>query len=463
MAKYDVIVIGAGAAGLTAAAVLAKNGKKVLLVEKDQHIGGRAMQVPFEGFRLNLGGHLLEDPGDGLTQILAYLGQTLEHGPVSSGMPVYAHGKWTSIQELYASDKAELKKVIKALMDTPYSELDRWDNKPLREWMLQHTSHAGVIALWEYLAILECMTENWWDHSASDNLYVRKAHYELKRVAGYSCWPKGGWDGLWNKFATAARSYGVEIRLNTGVGQILVENGRVKGVSLERYVDGRKATPNEFPDIEVAEADVVVNTVPVWGLLKILDEKLLPDWLADQVKLIAQDKYKVGWLGVYVASKEPIYAKDPLELCAWLHAPHSGLAGWAFNKTAYDPEAAPAGVHLWHCGYAFQGIKSRAWLEEKFAQVEREITEMFPGINSGNVIWKRRHLVQDPPFGVIQKPGLVGAHRPEQTIPTIEGLFLAGETYKSRGIGTDRAARSAVTAAELILGRRITELTGWRY
>lgn len=463
MAKYDVIVIGAGAAGLTGAAVLAKNGKRILVVEKGQHLGGRGMQVPFEGFRLNIGGHLLEDPGDGLTQILAYLGKNLEAGPVSSGMPVFHNGRWSSIQEMYASDKSELKKVIKALVDSDYSNFDRWDNKPLREWMLQYTRNEGVIALWEYLAMLECLTENWWDHSASDNLYVRKSHYELRRIAGYSFWPKAGWDGLWGMLADAARAFGAEIRMNTGVGQILVENGRVRGVTLERYLEGRKATPNEFPDMEVAEADVVLNTVPVWDILKILDENLLPDWLVDQIKLVKQDKYKVSWLGLYVATREPVWVKDPLELCAWFHAPRSGLAGWAFDLTSYDPTAAPAGVSLFNCGYAFQGIASRAWLEAKFAAVERELSEMFPKINEKNVIWKRRHLVQDPPFGVIQKPGLVGAHRPEQTVPNIEGLFLAGETYRSRGIGTDRAARSAVTAAEMILGRRITELTGWRY
>ena len=33
MKKYDVIIIGAGIGGLTAGAILAKNGKKVLILE----------------------------------------------------------------------------------------------------------------------------------------------------------------------------------------------------------------------------------------------------------------------------------------------------------------------------------------------------------------------------------------------------------------------------------------------
>ena len=36
-------------------------------------------------------------------------------------------------------------------MDTPYEELDDWDDRPLREWMHQHTRDQGVIDLWEFL------------------------------------------------------------------------------------------------------------------------------------------------------------------------------------------------------------------------------------------------------------------------------------------------------------------------
>ena len=128
MAKYDVVVIGAGAAGLTTAALLAKNGKKVLVMDRDKHLGGRGMAVPFEGYRLSLGGHLLEDGGSGITKIISYLGSELKHGKTSKGMPVYLDGQWKNIQALYNADKSELKKVIKILTDTPYSELIKWDD-----------------------------------------------------------------------------------------------------------------------------------------------------------------------------------------------------------------------------------------------------------------------------------------------------------------------------------------------
>ena len=41
---YDCIIIGSGMGGLTAALILAKHGKKVLVLEKNHQIGG-ALQV----------------------------------------------------------------------------------------------------------------------------------------------------------------------------------------------------------------------------------------------------------------------------------------------------------------------------------------------------------------------------------------------------------------------------------
>src|SRR3954470_2600548 len=147
MAKVDVVVIGAGAAGLTAGALLASEGKAVTVVEASRYLGGRGMAVPEEGFKLNLGGHLLEDSGSGITKVFEHVGKTLGHGAVSSDMPVWDHEKlvWGSIRDRYSGDKSELKRVIRGLLDTPYEELDRWDDRPLREWMLQFTRDQGVI------------------------------------------------------------------------------------------------------------------------------------------------------------------------------------------------------------------------------------------------------------------------------------------------------------------------------
>ncbi len=51
---YDVIVIGAGPGGASAAALLAKKGKRVLLVDKNKKAGGRMMTLQRDGFSFEL-------------------------------------------------------------------------------------------------------------------------------------------------------------------------------------------------------------------------------------------------------------------------------------------------------------------------------------------------------------------------------------------------------------------------
>ena len=42
MRKFDIIIIGGGHNGLVASSYLAKKGKKVLVIEKNEHVGGLA-------------------------------------------------------------------------------------------------------------------------------------------------------------------------------------------------------------------------------------------------------------------------------------------------------------------------------------------------------------------------------------------------------------------------------------
>src|SRR6202521_4172806 len=64
MARYDVVVIGAGLGGLTAGAILARAGRKVLVIERNNSVGGAASSYKSGDLFIEGSLHLTSDPHD---------------------------------------------------------------------------------------------------------------------------------------------------------------------------------------------------------------------------------------------------------------------------------------------------------------------------------------------------------------------------------------------------------------
>jgi glycine/D-amino acid oxidase-like deaminating enzyme len=445
---YDVIVVGGGAAGLVCGCLLAHQGRRVAIVEKHGYLGGRAMEHRFRGHQIGLSSHLVEDPGDSLTRACELVGVPLEHSERSDSMPFWDRDRWLPIQDYYSgAAKQGLKRCIEALKETPFEQIDTLDHLSLREWMARHTSDEGVYQVWEAISVLEQITLEPWEHSASENLFVRKLHYERKRTAGYSFWPMGGWDAVWQRMAAAFVGLGGTLIQPAHVERVIVRDGAVRGVQLRNRED--RALPAE----ELEAREVVVNA-PVWDALKLFDDGALPWDLRERIRFLANNRNKACWFGYWIAAKEPVIAMRELEMASFFSTPRAGLPGYTLCFTGYDPNVSPPGEYLTCVGAAFDATKhygDRAYYERKFHDLWLDIEDMLPAAKGA--LWKKPHLVTT--YGVICKPGLVGAMRPDAMVRGVDGLWLTGDTTRARGIGVDKAARSGLTTAEAVLGRRL--------
>src|SRR5918997_4999887 len=72
-AATDVVIVGGGLAGLSTATWLARAGRSVTLLERAEHLGGRAITQERDGHLFNLGPHAIYRAGVGM-QLLRDLG-----------------------------------------------------------------------------------------------------------------------------------------------------------------------------------------------------------------------------------------------------------------------------------------------------------------------------------------------------------------------------------------------------
>lgn len=77
---YDVIVVGGGMAGLTAAAYMSKDGYKTLLIERQDYIGGLVNSFPYKEFTFDGGIRAIENSGI-VSPMLRQLGIDVEFVP----------------------------------------------------------------------------------------------------------------------------------------------------------------------------------------------------------------------------------------------------------------------------------------------------------------------------------------------------------------------------------------------
>ena len=304
--KYDVIIIGGGHNGLTAAAYLAKAGKKVLVLERRHVLGGAAVtEEVFPGFKfsvcsyvvsllrpeiirdLDLPRHGLEIlPLDGTFTPLDgdYLWRMNDHA--RTRREIY---RWSPIDaeayDEYSKSMAEMAHFVKPILsmippdpmgfDIPgflklaglgkrFTQLSRANQHNLVQLMTM--SAADMLDQWFETDPLKATMSasgiigTFLGVRSPGTAYVLLHHYMGEIDGAFRSWgfSRGGTGPISLSIAGAAAEAGVEIRTKAGISRIKVKNGRATGVALENG--------------DEIDADVVVSSVdPNRTFLKLIE------------------------------------------------------------------------------------------------------------------------------------------------------------------------------------------------
>jgi carotene isomerase len=489
--SYDAIVIGSGIGGLTAAALLARYGKRVLVCESHAIAGGAAHSFKRRGFEFDSGPSFYCGLGNQrpslnpLRQVLDALGESLQvvpydpmghyHFPEGT-FPVYSNSDRyreavaqitpTGARELECFEK-RLLPLYDALRDVPTIALRAdWQLIPV----LLGRYLPSLLKMLPQLGIIQGSVGEVMDKEVRDAWVRRLIDLECFLLSGLKAhgtiapevafmlgersragveYPIGGSGAIVEALVRGLKRWGGELQLNAHVEQILVEAGKVAGVRLRNG--------------KVFKAPVVISNATIWDTYtNLLRKEDLPEsYRQSALETLAVESFMHLHLGIRAEGLEELTGHHVVVHDASKDITEPGNTCMISIPSVWDANLAPEGHHVIHAYTLepYDGWKRDEGYEEKkkvrsqplFRALERVIPDIRQRIVLELIGTPLTHSYYLRRYQGTYGPAIAAGKGMFPSCQTpIPGLYRVGDSTMP-GIGVPAVAASGILCANTLV------------
>lgn len=490
--KYDIIVIGSGIGGLTAASLLAKAGKSVLVVESHDRPGGYAHGFNRKRYHFDSGVHLTSGCGSQgyvggqvIHKLVNAIGvvEQIDFIPVKSfaqacypglnvKFPVSIDAFVTSLSALFPDQEQGLRSLLELCLQVTeevakadevmaesdhFSEMEKrlpafhqYRRATLADVCLEFIQDPKLISLfatnWPYLGL-----------PPSRVSFIYWATMLIGYLVDGAFYCKGGFQQFANSLVRGVIQNHGDCIFKTKVEEIIVEQGRVLGVVFESgqrvnsdivisNADMRKTVfemigAEHFPKRYIQRLEKMKHSLSIFSVYLATDLQVQDLGLAHEMFCYQNDDHEKNFVEVENAELSFIGITVP---------------------TLIDASLAPEGEHLVMLTTLFPYQTEQAWQDLKPVILEQMLdrAEIFlPGLKdhllyvdagSPETMLRYTQNHQGAAYGWQVTPDQIGQGRVANQAP-IEGLYFAGH-WTTPGCGVYGVSVSGMQTAQQILG-----------
>ena len=424
--KFDAIVIGAGLGGLLSAAQLVQRGKRVVVLERLPHCGGRFTAKTFQGVQVSTGAvHMVPFGSSGvLARMLRRLHIPHHFFDADVFASFHVHGKQVRSRGLLGVFKFLGPRqffwfarvgYLMFLHKLPLAERDL----PFDTWLERHINvsrNRELTAFFERISRFALSLEL---HQVSTveviNITKNMFSYGAPGIV------QGGCAALTSALERGLREQGAELRLRHDVLQILSTEGRVTGVRVRAKESGEEA---------LLTAPLVVSDIGPRATNALLENRQVT-----QAQVLRQQQHVTPSLDE--DEDEPETLSEAIGLKVHILSdvsliPHKGImycldtqriAGMV-QPTNSEPRLAPAGKHLL---ISHQVMQSKN-LEEEKALALADLRMMF-----GETFDKHCRVLTMSAYRGEWPVNRVAQGEDVAVATPVQDLYLVGDAVKPSG------------------------------